>query len=99
AVLHRDGIERRPLAEKCFGVFECARAGGDALLADAPAHLRVPHSRHNGLDEAELSAAGYRILTRSATAGADIFARQERSLFLFFQGHPEYDATSLLREY
>jgi homoserine O-succinyltransferase len=28
-----------------------------------------------------------------------MFARQGRSLFVFFQGHPEYDATSLLGEY
>ena len=28
-----------------------------------------------------------------------MFARQRRSLFLFLQGHPEYDAGALLREY
>jgi len=31
--------------------------------------------------------------------GADIFARQLSSQFIFFQGHPEYDPTTLLREY
>jgi homoserine O-succinyltransferase len=32
-------------------------------------------------------------------AGVDIFARQLKSRFIFFQGHPEYDANSLQREY
>jgi homoserine O-succinyltransferase len=32
-------------------------------------------------------------------AGVDIFARQLGSEFIFFQGHPEYDALSLQREY
>lgn len=100
AVLHLHGIERRPLAAKCFGVFDCARASADLLLAGAPAALKVPHSRHNGLEERELAARGYRILTRSTAAGVDMFARRSgRSQFVFFQGHPEYDASSLLREY
>jgi homoserine O-succinyltransferase len=99
AVLHLDGIERQPLAEKCFGVFESVRAGADLILAGAPDRPRIPHARHNGLDEAELRARGYRIVTRAAGAGVDIFTRQEKSRFVFFQGHPEYDAASLAREY
>jgi homoserine O-succinyltransferase len=40
------------------------------------------------------------MLTRSPRAGVDIFAKQQlRSNFIFFQGHPEYDALSLQREY
>ena len=33
------------------------------------------------------------------TAGVDAFAKQDGSFFLFFQGHPEYEADTLLREY
>ncbi|HVV92458.1 MAG TPA: homoserine O-succinyltransferase [Hyphomicrobiales bacterium] len=99
AVLHFDGIERQPLPQKCFGVFESVRAGADLILAGAPERPRIPHSRHNGLDAAELVARGYRVVTRAAGAGVDIFTRQEKSRFVFFQGHPEYDATSLAREY
>ena len=44
-------------------------------------------------------ASGYQVLTRSPTAGIDTFVRQEQSLFLFFQGHPEYGAVSLLNEF
>ena len=39
------------------------------------------------------------MLTRSEAAGVDIFARVAPSRFIFFQGHPEYDALSLQREY
>jgi homoserine O-succinyltransferase/O-acetyltransferase len=48
---------------------------------------------------AALAGAGYDVLTRSPDAGADMFAKHDRSLFVFLQGHPEYDATTLLREY
>ena len=61
--------------------------------------LRIPHSRCNDLPEDALAACGYRILTRSREAGVDMFAKQRNSLSLFFQGHPEYDAATLLREY
>jgi len=31
--------------------------------------------------------------------GVDTFAKQHKSLFVFFQGHPEYEANTLLLEY
>jgi homoserine O-succinyltransferase/O-acetyltransferase len=99
AVLHTDAIERVPLGEKLFGVFDCEPVGAHPMTLNATSGLRVPHSRYNGLPEAALSEAGYRVLTRSAAAGVDMFARQDKSFHLFFQGHPEYEATTLLREY
>src|SRR6185437_3124151 len=42
---------------------------------------------------------GYRVLTESREVGPDIFVKQLRSHFIFFQGHPEYDPLSLHREY
>jgi homoserine O-succinyltransferase len=98
AVLHLDGIARQPLAEKCFGVFDCATVLDHPLTA-GQARIAVPHSRWNGLREDELRSRGYDVLTRSAQAGVDMFARQGRSLFVFLQGHPEYDSLSLLGEY
>jgi len=49
--------------------------------------------------EHELARAGYRILTRSLRTGPDLFVKDGRSLFVFFQGHPEYDTHTLLGEY
>ena len=101
AVLHADGIEREPRKEKLFGIFHCDVVRWHPLTAGMPSRLPVPHSRHNDLPAAALNAAGYRVLSRSAATGADMFVGPDRgaSLFLFFQGHPEYDADSLAREY
>jgi homoserine O-succinyltransferase len=99
AVLHMDGIARQPLPAKCAGVFTFERTGADALTAGLPGLIRIPHSRHNGLSATELEAKGYRILCRSPSAGVDSFTRQGQSLFVFLQGHPEYDGESLMREY
>jgi homoserine O-succinyltransferase/O-acetyltransferase len=99
AALHRDGIERRPLAAKCFGVYEFTKETDHPLLSGAPARSLVPHSRWNEVPADALAGAGYDVLTRSPDAGVDMFAKHDRSLFVYLQGHPEYDATTLLREY
>jgi len=40
------------------------------------------------------------VLSKSAEAGADLFVkRKKKSLFVHFQGHPEYGARTLLKEY
>jgi homoserine O-succinyltransferase len=99
AVLHLDGIGRRRLAEKRFGVFECAGELDHPLTNGLCETLRMPHSRWNDLAESELVECGYQVLTRSTDGGVDSFARQGKSLFVFFQGHPEYEASTLLLEY
>ncbi|OAF02187.1 homoserine O-succinyltransferase [Bradyrhizobium centrolobii] len=99
AVLHLDRIERRRLPAKRHGIFDCEAVGSDLLTRAAPAPLKVSHSRLNEVAESDLTEAGYQVLTRSAEAGVDIFVRQYASRFVFFQGHPEYDALSLQREY
>ena len=99
AVLHMDGIGRHALPDKCFGVFEASTSARHALMRGLPTRFGIPHSRWNELREEELTAAGYTVLTRSEEAGVDMFARQGNSLFVFFQGHPEYEARTLLGEY
>ncbi len=99
AVLHADGIVRQALPQKQFGVFGCRLAADHPMTQHFPEPVRVPHSRYNTLPEDALMSAGYKILTRSTAAGADAFAKQDGSFFLYFQGHPEYDADTLFREY
>jgi homoserine O-succinyltransferase len=99
AVLHLDGIARHRLDAKCSGVYDCAKVADDWLTRNIRSPLKISHSRYNAVDENEIVARGYRVLTRSDTVGVDIFARQTPSQFIFFQGHPEYDALSLQREY
>jgi homoserine O-succinyltransferase/O-acetyltransferase len=99
AVLHLDGVARLPFADKCFGIFQCERTAGHALTAATPAQLQVPHSRWNGLPEDALKECGYGVLSRAADIDADMFIKEIGSLFVMLQGHPEYEASTLLREY
>jgi homoserine O-succinyltransferase len=100
AVLHMDGLERRRNHAKHFGVFDCHRVSDHWLMEGAAPRFQIPHSRWHGVvEEEELAAHGYSVLTRTADAGVDTFIKQENSLFVFFQGHPEYGSDTLLREY
>jgi len=99
AVLHLDGIERQPLDVKCSGVYDCAKVTDNWLTRDINSPLKVAHSRVNALRNSDLAAGGYQVLTESPEAGVDIFAKRLPSQFIFFQGHPEYEALSLQREY
>jgi homoserine O-succinyltransferase len=99
AALHLDGIERLRSQVKQFGVLECLRLSNHLLTAGLAKSFYTPHSRWNGLPEEALAGAGYQVLSRTADAGVDMFVKQEQSLFVFLQGHPEYESDSLLREY
>jgi homoserine O-succinyltransferase len=97
AVLHLDGISRHRLAQKKSGVLTCrALAGG---LIAPQAELNTCHSRMNELRAQDLRDGGYDIVTMAAGNQVDIFLKRFGSQFLFLQGHPEYDADSLMREY
>ena len=100
AVLYLDGVGRHRLSEKCTGVFRQVIVEEYFLTRGVPSRWSVPHSRWNEVHETSIHAAGYRILTKSADAGVDMFVKpRKQSLFVYFQGHPEYDAHSLLGEY
>jgi homoserine O-succinyltransferase len=99
AVLYLDGIGRHAFDAKLSGVFDCVKTGDHDILKGTAEHWSVPHSRQFGLRREELEAKGYRALTISSQAGVDIFLKQRRSLFIFFQGHLEYDSYSLFKEY
>jgi homoserine O-succinyltransferase len=96
--LHRDGVRRRRSPDKWSGLYPLSLATPHALTRGLRAG-GVPHSRWNGLDEAELVASNYLVLTRAGAAGVDMFVKEGDHLSLFFQGHPEYDGDTLAREY
>jgi|ERR1700677_214346 homoserine O-succinyltransferase/O-acetyltransferase len=99
-VLHSDGVQRQRLPDKMFGVFDSATVSDHELTRHAARPVRFPHSRWNEVTENSLVSAGYSFLTKSAQAGVDSFVKQKRkSLFVHFQGHPEYGALTLLKEY
>lgn len=94
-----DGIRRQRLAEKRFGVFEHATRSDHFLFKGVQQPLLTPHSRWNEVSVAALSAAGYILGSVSPDGGVDCFIRDEPTLRICFQGHPEYQATTLLLEY
>lgn len=99
-VLHSDGIERHLQADKRFGVFEFAKLERHQLTALEGPQVRFPHSRWNEVKTEALTQCGYQLLTGSPEAGADLFVKQKKeSLFIHFQGHPEYGAETLFKEY
>ncbi|MGA8402673.1 MAG: homoserine O-succinyltransferase [Stellaceae bacterium] len=98
AAYRLDGIARQPLDRKMFGVFDCEGAVDHPLLTGLRA-WKTPHSRLNTVSKGDLERAGYKVLSRSAEAGVDMFIKQRNSLFVFLQGHPEYDAMALFGEY
>jgi len=100
SVLHGDGIGRHRLPDKQFGVFELTKSAVHPLMNGAGEKVCFPHSRWNEVRADELTEAGYTVLTVSADGGVDTFVKKKkRSLFLHFQGHPEYGAETLLKEY
>jgi homoserine O-succinyltransferase/O-acetyltransferase len=99
AVLHLDGIERHRLDSKRSGIFSFDVVHNPDLPVSAGPLRHVPHSRFNDLHAGELQAHGYQVVASSPTAGVDLFTKRWRSLFVYMQGHPEYDEGALAREY
>jgi len=98
AVEYLDGIRRRRLPEKCCGLY-AHTVQSHALTSALEAPLVTPQSRWNDLPEQALREAGYALLSASEASGVNVFARERNSLMVFLQGHPEYDAATLLKEY
>ncbi len=99
AVFHFDGIERHSLGQKCFGIFQFEKIANDPLVNGIPYRFAMPHSRWNEIQENALTSCGYRVLARSHDDGVDMFVKSKKALFVFFQGHPEYEAWTLLGEF
>jgi homoserine O-succinyltransferase/O-acetyltransferase len=100
AVVQRlDGIARRRAEEKFSGVYSFKTSVDDWSIRGAGPRILMPHSRYSGLARADLERCGYNISAWSESVGVDTFWRREPSVFLFLQGHPEYHADTLSREY
>ncbi len=96
----RYNIKRRHLPNKCWGVFEHhAIQGEHPLVKQINTKFCVPHSRYNTVDRGTLETSGMHTLVHSEEAGVLLAVSEDRFRFVFSQGHPEYDTTSLLKEY
>jgi len=92
--------KRKNLGFKRWGVFPHRVVHRrHPLVADVNTRFDVPHSRFNDVTRAQFEQAGLRILVESEIAGVHLATSPDGFRIVFFQGHPEYDTVSLLKEY
>jgi homoserine O-succinyltransferase len=96
----RYGQKRRHMGFKRWGVYSHRVVDRrHPLVADVNTRFDVPHSRFNDISRAQFEAAGLHVLVESNVAGVHLAVSEDHFRIVFFQGHPEYDTVSLLKEY
>ncbi|HLF29860.1 MAG TPA: homoserine O-succinyltransferase [Xanthomonadales bacterium] len=97
---YRHNIDRQPLPAKRWGIYSHRIVHpGHPLLRDINTRFDAPHSRYNEISRAQLEAAGLAVLAESVEGGVHMAVSPDLFRVVYFQGHPEYDANSLLKEY
>lgn len=96
----RYGQKRIRLPAKRWGVYRHKVLDlTHPLVNDVNTLFDVPHSRFNEVSRAQFEAAGLHVLAESPDAGVHLAVSEDLFRVVFFQGHPEYDTISLLKEY
>jgi len=94
------GIERTRLPGKRWGVFSHKLTDRThPLVAEINTRFDVPHSRFNEIFQHDMERQGIKVLAVSKEAGVHLAVSPDGFRIVFFQGHPEYDDISLLKEY
>jgi homoserine O-succinyltransferase len=99
-VKHLYGIDRQPFEHKLWGVYRhrvCDRK--HPLTQDVNTRFDAPHSRWNDIPRSAWDSADLRVLAESEAAGVHLATSADGFRIIYFQGHPEYDRNSLLKEY
>jgi len=96
----RHGQKRRLLPKKRWGVFSHEVMDRlHPLVKDVNTRFDVPHSRFNEVFPEQFAEAGLKVLVESREAGVHLAVSEDGFRVVYFQGHPEYDTISLLKEY
>lgn len=94
---HFHKIQKIPLKEKLFGVFEHFWVEKDLLLNGLDEIVKIPHSRHSGINESQVATnPNLKVLLQGKESG--ITALKDNKDF-FILGHPEYSKNTLESEY
>ncbi len=94
------GIQKRPLSEKLFGVYEhVVEHKNSILFRGFDDRFMVPHSRHTTVLREDIeNCPEIKILASSEKAGLYALSTQNgKQIFIF--GHSEYDRETLKKEY
>ncbi len=96
---HFHQIERiRCQPGKRWGVFSHRNCASHPLLNDTNTRFDVPHSHVYEVTREQLETIALPVLSYSEEAGINLATSEDGFRFVFFQGHPEYDRISLLKE-
>ncbi|CAA6812429.1 MAG: Homoserine O-succinyltransferase (EC [uncultured Thiotrichaceae bacterium] len=94
------GQKRRHMSNKRWGVYpHHVTDKSHPLVRDINTRFDVPHSRFNQVDRSQFENANVKILCESEEAGVHLAVSEDGIQTVYFQGHPEYDVISLLKEY
>ena len=94
------GVDRLRLPRKRWGVYSHRLSEpGHPLLAHVNTRFDAPHSHVYEVSAEQVRASGGHVLVESAEAGVHLAVSEDAFRFVYFQGHPEYDFNSLLKEH
>lgn len=91
--------KRHFIGKKCWGVFSHkVIEKTHPLVNGVNTRFDVPHSRFNEIKREQFIASDMKILAESSV-GVHLAVSSDLLRMILFQGHPEYDTISLLKEY
>ena len=92
--------KRIPRSEKKWGVYPHHVVNKQhPLVNDINTRFDVPHSRWNEVTKQQFDDAGLRVLVEEDSGCVHLATSVDGIRTVFFQGHPEYDTISLIKEY
>jgi len=92
--------KREPQPQKKWGVFEHSVIDQKhPLVTDINTRFDVPHSRWNTVHSRQFDDVGLKTLVIGDDGCIHLATSADGFRTVFFQGHPEYDTISLLKEY
>lgn len=93
-------FERYPLPQKRWGVYSNRiTSQHHPLVANINTRFDAPHSHVYEVNTEQFEKAGLLVLAAGEQADLHLGVSPDGLRFVFFQGHPEYDSVSLLKEY
>jgi len=99
-VKHHHGIDRKQMPQKKWGVYSHRiNEPKHPLMRDINTRFDAPHSRYNEITRGQFEDAGLTVLVESPEAGVHLAVSPDQFRIIYFQGHPEYQGVSLLKEY
>ena len=94
------GFERYLLPQKRWGVYSNRVTGQfHPMTSNIDSRFNAPHSHTYEVSSRQFSQAGLLILATGKVSDIHLGTSPDGFRFIFFQGHPEYDSVSLLKEY